>query len=168
MKKNLILTGLAIILTVSIFQSCSHNYILPDDEFYFITIPENGAVDVPVNTNIIVKFSSPIDPKLFERNFHLLNAFEMSRIDSTCDMHGHWMTEEMYEHMRNMMDSVAHHGKFIWNDRFTECIFKPDSTLTSNMEYVMHFGVEIMNMMGNRMHMMRSGSGIVYRFKTGR
>jgi hypothetical protein len=73
-----------------------------------------------------------------------------------------------------MMDSAKMHhldlihstrGKFVWNADNTQCTFRPDSMMAPKMQYMIHFGPDMVGMMQTKfggMEMMSGhGSGVM-------
>lgn len=141
--------------------------------------PTDGQDGVRLDAGIELTFPTPADRDVVERNVHLYS--ERSFADSLCPdstMVGHgdmWRMMSDPVMLQHMGQSHAVRGRFIWNDADTQCYFRPDSMMAPRMQYMIHMGGEMMDMMeqrwGSRGMMGGHGSGMMsrdmtYRFMT--
>ena len=161
---------------------CSKDSSSPTGEIpstNFSVIPSDGASGVSLDAGIQLNFANPVDRSVIERNVHIIGEFAMA--DSLCpvsDSMSHGMMEmAMMDSMKmnHLMDQHRTRGRFEWNDAGTQCTFRPDSMMMSNMRYMVHMGREMMQMMEDRMGNMGMmgghGSGMMsndmmYHFRT--
>lgn len=128
----------------------------------FATSPTDGQASVRLDAGVTLTFVKPVDRAVVERSFHLIRGRDMA--DSLCpvsDSMGHgMMTSAMMDsmNMNHLMEQHASRGRFVWSSD-TQCTFRPDSMMTSNTQYMMHMGSEMMRMMRDRMEGMNGGMG---------
>lgn len=100
--------------------------------------PDNGASGVIRNSNLSVRFDSPMDTASVSNNFHLSGGDKMQQwMDSMSnlpDMNG--MGQQHRDSMMTWMDSIEYTGDFEWNDDLDSCVFYPDSMLEANAEHM--------------------------------
>lgn len=114
-------------------------------------IPADNQTGVRLNQSIQIIFVKSVDPMVVETNFHLMSQKDIS--DTNC-AYG-----KMIDHANmgiSMMDSLKmnhlekYHstkGKFTWNNAYTAVTFSPDSMMQNYMQYMLHFGKDMMKMM---------------------
>ena len=117
--------------------------------------PGDGQTGVRLDAGVILNFAKPVDRSVVERDFHLVSEWAMA--DSLCpfspDMnHGNMMTAMLDStQMHHLHQNHSTRGGFRWNNDSTVCTFKPDSMMTPKMQYMIHMGREMVEMMGSRM-----------------
>jgi hypothetical protein len=125
--------------------------------------PADGQTNVRLDAGIILRFAEPVDRAVVERDLHLLS--ERAMADSLCPTstimeHGNMMSAMGdSSKMRHLDQNHSTSGRFYWNSDSTLCTFKPDSLMASNMQYMIHLGFGMMEMMQNRLGEMRGMSG---------
>ena len=116
--------------------------------------PGDGQSGVRLDAGIILTFAEPVDRSVVERDFHLISEWAMA--DSLCsfsaDMnHGNMMTAMSDStKMHHLDQNHSTRGGFLWNNESTVSTFKPDSMMTPKMQYMIHMGREMVEMMENR------------------
>lgn len=180
-----------IVILISVVVGCQDTTTMMDNQQNSsLTVSlTDGSTNVRLDAAITFTFGKSIERSIAERNIHLISERDMA--DSLCpagDSMGHGMMDMgMMGHGMmdsTMMDStmmnhfITRHntrGKFQWNSNNTQCTFSPDSMLMPNMQYMIHMGREMMQMMESRagdMNMMSGhGSGMMsndmmYHFRT--
>lgn len=161
---------------------CTNDSMSPTNNMpstYFSVNPDDGATGVNLGTVVTLTFAQPVDRAIVERSIHLIS--ELAMADSLCpvsDSMGHGMMEmAMMDSMKinHLMDQHRTRGRFEWNDPGTQCTFRPDSMMMSNVRYMIHMGREMMQMMESRLGDMGMMSGhgsnmmsndMMYHFRT--
>ncbi len=171
------------LVVVVILVGCSKDdsmTTMDNQQLSSLTIsPSDGATSVRLDESMIFTFIKPVDKRTTERNIHLVSQLAMT--DSLCPIsnnmeHGN-MNMAMMDSMKmnHLMSQHKTQGRFTWNDDSTQCTFSPDSMMMPNMQYMVHMGQEMMQMMNNRMGnmgmMSNHGSGMtsndmMYHFRT--
>ncbi|MBI5215919.1 MAG: Ig-like domain-containing protein [Ignavibacteriae bacterium] len=180
MKLNFLILALIVVM---ILVGCSNDdsmTTMNNQPISSLTIaPTDGATNVRLDESITFTFIKPVDKKTTERNIHLVSQFAMA--DSLCpvnnmmahgDMNMAMMDSMKMNHLMNQHNSL---GRFTWNGDSTQCTFTPDSMMMPNMQYMIHMGQEMMQMMQSRMGNMgmmnNHGTGMtsndmMYHFRT--
>ena len=140
--------------------------------------PVDEQQNVRLDGVITLTFAKPVDRKTVERDFHLLSERDMA--DSLCPVgqamnHGMMSTTMMDSmKMNHLMQQHRTDGKLSWQSDM-QCIFRPDSMMMPNMQYMIHLGEDMMRMMEARMGSMNMmgnhGQGMMqeqmmYHFRT--
>lgn len=166
MKSEIIALYLVMFVAAVFFAGCSKDkpgVTAPESTEAFSVSPADQAQSVPLDQKIVLTFQQPVDPKIVESSFHLISQKDMA--DSTCPagqnmMHGDMNMAMMDTMKMNHLDQVhSVTGKFTWNSANTQCTFTPDSIMTPNMQYMVHLGKNMMDMMNKMMGDMGSMSG---------
>lgn len=127
----------------------------PTQQSNFQVRPADGETGVRLDTRVEMTFAKPVDRVIVERNFHLISRRSMA--DSLCPVDTAMRHSEMGSAMmdsmtmNHLMQWYSAAGRFFWNMSSTESTFTPDSMLTPNMQYMVHLGGEMMQMMRSRM-----------------
>jgi hypothetical protein len=146
-----------------IITGCSENSMMNMEEQTPISVyPSDNAYGVRLDERIVLNFAKPVNRQIVENNFHLISEKDMA--DSSCsfgnDMNHGDMSMAMMDSakMNHLMDEHKTTGRFSWNSGSTECVFIPDSFMTPNMNYMIHFGSEMIGMMNDMMGNMMGGT----------
>ncbi|TAK62709.1 MAG: hypothetical protein EPO24_04770 [Bacteroidetes bacterium] len=179
MKTLLSIISLVLLLGIAGCSDDSSSSMPEDTQQQFTITPNDGATNIRLDASITLSFAQPVDRAVVQQNFHLIS--ELAMADSLCPVsdsmnHG-MMNTAMMDSMK--MNHVANQhstpGTFIWNTESTKCTFQPDSMMMSNMQYMLHMGQEMMQMMNSRMGTMGMMSGhgtgtmsetMMYHFRT--
>ncbi len=152
--------SMAIMFVASvIIGGCSKNSTTGEDttapSANLIVSPSDGQSAVRLDAAVALTFAKPVDRAVVERNFHLISQQAMADSlcpDSTMLSHGGMMTIMADSSMMRHMDQVhAARGRFTWSGDSTLCTFRPDSMMTPRMQYMIHMGGEMMQMLERRM-----------------
>lgn len=156
----------ALFLTALVFTGCGKEkaeVTAPEQSDNFIISPADQAQDVRLDSKIILTFAKPVDAQIVENGFHLISQKDMA--DSTCRFsktmqHGEMNMAMMDTMKMNHLDlNHSVKGTFYWNSTNTQCVFTPDSMMTSNMLYMVHIGKNMIDMMNQKMGEMGSMMG---------
>jgi len=125
--------------------------------------PADGATAVRLDASVGLWFRSPMDRAVVERALRLISEKDMA--DSNCALsttmaHG-TMSDSMADSsmMLHMDQYHATAGTFIWNDDSTLCTFRPDSMMASKIQYMIHLGRELTQVLQSRMGSMAMMGG---------
>jgi hypothetical protein len=131
--------------------------------------PGEGQTGVRLDAGVILSFTEPVDRSVVERDFHLIS--ERAMADSLCPVsnamsHGNMMISMMDSTKMHHLDLIhSTRGKFVWNADNTQCTFRPDSMMAPKMQYMIHFGPDMVGMMqttfGGMEMMSGHGSGVM-------
>ena len=117
--------------------------------------PVDGQTGVRLDAGVILAFARAVDRSVVERDFHLISeramAYSLCPISTTMD-HGKMMNAMAdSSNMHHLDQTHSTRGGFLWNNENTVCTFRPDSMLTPKIQYMIHMGREMMDMMQGRM-----------------
>ncbi len=153
---NFFVIALALAIAIG---GCSKNSTTGEDTTMppanLIVSPSDGQSAVRLDAAIALTFAKPVDRAVVESNLHLISQAAMA--DSLCPdstmMPHRGMTNIMGDSsmMRHMGQVHAARGSFLWSGDSTRCYFKPDSMMTPRMQYMIHMGKEMMQMMERRL-----------------
>lgn len=100
--------------------------------------PADGAVGIPTNSAIAIKFAGPMDTMSVMNNLRISFGQDMhDRMDPATHSGGmgHMSMEHM-DHLMEWMDSVNMSGEFHWNEAMDSCEFVPESGMMANREHM--------------------------------
>ncbi|MEW5796040.1 MAG: Ig-like domain-containing protein [Candidatus Zixiibacteriota bacterium] len=134
--------------------------------------PPDGAVDVPSDASLAIRFNMPMDTASVHAGLHFTGGADMqSWMDSLDHMGGmRQISPGQQEQMMQWLDSLHIAGRFLWNESFDSCTYRPDSAMPVGTDHMIFLfgpmksreGV-MMNMGGS---MMMSDTGFSYHFTT--
>lgn len=133
--KNIVKIGLISLIGLVITQ-CEVNednvQVIPE---IVSIIPENGTIDISVDSSVQIEFSEPMNVESCESRFQL-TAANMSEMYDSDDMMGDNMMND------DSMDSnmVTINGSFTWDEEQMTMTFHPDSMLMSSTMHTIWLG----------------------------
>ena len=172
--------SLMMLIAAGLFWGC--NTKTPTDpgndlQSLMTVTPADGATSVDRNVGIGLSFVIAPERLLVTSGVHLISSYALDSLHGM-GMMGHMtMTDAMADSavMRYLDEYHSTPGKITWSDDDRQCVFQPDSTLTPNTEYMIHFDQTMISMMDQRadsMGMMMqfgqgTGNGTMVHFTTG-
>ncbi|MBI2420232.1 MAG: Ig-like domain-containing protein [Ignavibacteriales bacterium] len=114
-------------------------------------VPVDNQTSVQLNQGIIVDFAKSVDVSVVENNFHLISQKDMA--DSTCPIGAMMNHTDMAMAMMDSMkmrhlDSIhSTKGKMVWSNNNKTLTFTPESLMQPKMQYMVHIGKQVMQMM---------------------
>lgn len=140
---------LSILIVSTLISSC--NSMMNDenhtDELVstFLKIsPENDENNVSINSAIRFEFASPVNPKILEEQFLLVNRNALT--NQECIKIYKSLHSDIYAAIKDPM-LIKHiielhqtSGKFLWDSTYTKCEFVPFENLHPNTDYFIYIG----------------------------
>ncbi len=147
-----------VFIIAMVIGGCSKNSTSPEETIppaNLTVSPSDGQSAIRLDAAIALTFAKSVDRAIVERNLHLISQRAMADSlcpDSTMMSHGGMMNimadSSMMRHM-SQVHSVR--GRFSWSGDSTMCYFRSDSMMTPRMQYMIHMGGEMTQMMERRM-----------------
>jgi len=131
--------------------------------------PADGSTDVPIGTDIGIKFDMPMDTLSVMQNFYFSGGDNMhlwmDSLNQYQNMGGMGNMMDM-DHMMNWIDSIHISGEFHWNESGDSCLYIP-GTMVPDTDYMIYINGDIMSHDGNMMDMHHLDyEGHMYHFTT--
>ena len=174
-------TSLTIFFAAGLIWSCSSNTPTgPTSELQplITVIPSDGATSVDRNAGIALSFVIAPERSVVMSGLHLIDSNALDSLHGMGMMGSMTMMDAMADSavMRWLDEYQSTPGRFTWSDDDRQCIYQPDSILTPDTDYMVHFDQTMISMMDQRadsmgmmMHFQEiTANGTMFHFTTGK